>query len=156
MGLKIDPMQSKISVLLLKGKNIDEMSDINKMAVHLEQILTEKDGVDLKIRQGLTDPAIKSADFIIFCGYDCGTLGEIFKALGVIEGLDGKEGPVLFLYEEPGNSIYEYIDRILTAGMDLRRIDSKLFDKVIDTSTYRDIIGYIDVTLRKLGNSTTA
>lgn len=149
-------MQSKVSVLLLKGKNIDEMSDMNKMAVHLEQILTEKDGVDLKTRQGLTDPAIKSADFIVFCGYDCGVIGEIFKALGVIETLDGKEGPVLFLYEEPGNSVYEYFNRILTEGMDLGRISPKVFDKIIDTNTYRDIIGYIDVSLRKLGTPTVA
>jgi hypothetical protein len=146
-------MQSKISVLLLKGKNVDEMSDMNKMAVHLEQVLTEKDGVDLKIRQGLTDPAIKSSDFIVFCGYDCGILGELFKALSVIESLDGKEGPVLFLYEEPGNSIYEHLNRVLTSGMDLKRIESKVFDKIIDTNTYRDIIGYIDVSLRKLGTS---
>lgn len=148
-------MQSKISVLLLKGKNVDEMSDMNKMAVHLEQVLTEKDGVDLKTRQGLTDPAIKSADFIVFCGYDCGIIGEVFKALGVIETLDGKEGPVLFLYEEPGNSVYEHFNRVLTEGMDLGRINSKVFDKIIDTNTYRDIIGYIDVSLRKLGSSTT-
>jgi hypothetical protein len=149
-------MQSKISVLLLKGKNVDEMSDMNKMAVHLEQVLTEKDGVELKTRQGLTDPAVKSADFIIFCGYDCGSLGEFFKALGVIEAVEGKEGPVVFLYEEPGNSIYEYLNRILTAGMDLGRIGPKVFDKIIDTSTYRDIIGYIDVSLRKLGTPATA
>jgi hypothetical protein len=149
-------MQSKISVLLLKGKNVDEMSDMNKMAVHLEQVLTEKDGVELKTRQGLTDPAIKSADFIVFCGYDCGTLGEIFKTLGVVEGLEGNDGPIIFMYEEPGNSVYEYIDRILTAGMDLGRVDPKLFNKVIDTNTYRDIIGYIDVALRKLGTSTTS
>jgi len=149
-------MQSKVSVLLLKGKNVDEMSDMNKMAVHLEQILTEKDGVELKTRQGLTDPAVKSSDFIIFCGYDCGSLGELFKALGVIETLEGKEGPVIFMYEEPGNSINEYLNRILTAGMDLGRVDPKIFDKIIDTNTYRDIIGYIDVSLRKLGTPATA
>lgn len=149
-------MQSKISVLFLKGKNIGEMSDMNKMSVHLEQVLTEKDGIDLKIRQGLTDPAIKSADFIIFCGYDCGILEEFFRTLSVIEALEGKEGPVIFLYEEPGNSIYEYINRILTAGMDLKRISPKVFDKIVDTNTYRDIIGYIDVSLRKLGTPTTA
>lgn len=148
-------MQSKVSVLLLKGKNVDEMSDMNKMAVHLEQVLTEKDGVELKTRQGLTDPAIKSADFIVFCGYDCGSMGEFFKALGVIETLEGKEGPVIFMYEEPGNSIYEHLNRILTAGMDLGRVDPKIFDKIIDTNTYRDIIGYIDVSLRKLGTPAT-
>jgi hypothetical protein len=89
----------------------------------------------------------------VFCGYDCGILGEFFKALSVIESLDGKEGPVLFLYEEPGNSIYEHLNRVLTSGMDLKRIESKVFDKIIDTNTYRDIIGYIDVSLRKLGTS---
>lgn len=151
----MDPMQSKISVLLLKGKNVNEMSDMNKMAVHLEHLLTEKDGVDLKVRQGLTDPSIKTADFIVFCGYDTGILSEFFKALSVIESMEDKTGPILFLYEEPGASVYEKLDRILTEGMDLERINSKVFDKIVDTSTYRDIIGYIDVSLRKLGTQGT-
>ena len=146
-------MQSKVSVLLLKGKNVDEMSDMNKMAVHLEQMLTEKNGVDFKVRQGLTDPSVKSSDFIVFCGYDCGILSEFFKALSVIEGLDGDEGPTLFLYEEPGISVYERINNILTEGMDLRRISPKVFKKIVDTTSYRDIIGYIDVSLRKLGTA---
>lgn len=149
-------MQSKVSVLLLKGKNVDEMSDMNKMAVHLEQMLTEKNGVDFKTRQGLTDPAIKSSDFIVFCGYDCNILSEFFKALNVIESIDGDEGPILFLYEEPGVSVYEMINNILTKGMDLHRISPKVFKKIVDTMSYRDIIGYIDVSLRKLGTSTAA
>jgi len=148
-------MQSKVSVLLLKGKNVDEMSDMNKMAVHLEQMLTEKNGVDFKVRQGLTDPSVKSSDFIVFCGYDCGILSEFFKALSAIEGLDGDEGPTLFLYEEPGISVYERINNILTEGMDLRRISPKVFKKIVDTTSYRDIIGYIDVSLRKLGTAAT-
>lgn len=147
-------MQAKVSVLLLKGKNVDEMSDMNKMAVHLEQMLTEKNGVDFKVRQGLTDPSVKSSDFIVFCGYDCGILSEFFKALSVIESLDGDEGPTLFLYEEPGISVYERINNILTEGMDLRRISPKVFKKTVDTTSYRDIIGYIDVSLRKLGTAT--
>lgn len=149
-------MQSKVSVLLLKGKNVDEMSDMNKMAVHLEQMLTEKDGVDFKIRQGLTDPSIKSSDFIVFCGYDCGILSEFFKTLNVIEGMEDEDGPVVLLYEEPGGSIYERLNYILTEGMDLRRISPKVFKKIVDTSSYRDIIGYIDASLRKVGTSTTA
>lgn len=146
-------MQAKASVLLLKGKNVDETSDMNKMAVHLEQMLIEKDGVELKTRQGLTDPAIKSADFIVLCGYDCGIISEMFKALGVIESLEGNDGPTIFLYEEPGGSIYEHLNRILTSGMDAGRVNPKVFNKIIDTNTYRDIIGYIDVHLRKLGTS---
>jgi hypothetical protein len=35
-------------------------------------------------------------------------------------------------------------------GMDLGRIDSKLFDKIDDCWNYRDIMSYIDVKLRKL------
>lgn len=149
-------MASKIQVLLLKAKNIDEVSDMNKMAVHLEQMLLEKDGVELKTRQSLTDPAIKSSDFIVFCGYDCGILSEVFKALSVMESIEDKALPVLFVYEEPGNSIYEKIDRILMEGVDLSRVNPKIFKNIIDTSTYRDIIGYIDVSLKKLGASATS
>lgn len=148
-------MQSKISVLLLKGKNVNEVSDVNKMAVHLEHLLNEKEGVDLKVRQSLTDPSIKASDFIIFCGYDTGILSEFFKTLYVMESMEDNSGPIVFLYEEPGTSIYEKLDRILTEGMDLERINPKIFKKIVDTSTYRDIIGYIDVSLKKLGTQGT-
>ena len=65
-------MSSKVSVVILKSKSVDSTSDINKMVVHLEQILTEKDNIDLKVRQSLTDPIIKSSQFIIFAGWDQG------------------------------------------------------------------------------------
>lgn len=147
-------MQSKISVALLKGKNVGKTSDINKMAVHLEQILTEKDGVDLKIRQTLTDPVVKSADYIIFCGYDCGLLSEMFK---VLELINSKEADLfLFLYEEPGESPHREIDQILTSAADIGRVDPKLYDRIINTTSYRDIIGYIDVSLKKLGSAQPA
>lgn len=149
-------MQSKISVVLIKSRAVDNSSDLNKMAVHLEQMLTEKDGVELKVRQGLTDSAIKSASFVVFCGYDCATLSEFFKALSAIESMDGNDGPILFLYEEAGQSVWERINYILRDGMDLRRVDPKIFKRVIDTWSYRDIISTIDVTLRKLGTGSTS
>ena len=145
-------MQSKVSVILLRSKFIDNASDINKMAVHLEQILAERGGVDLKTRQGLTDANIKSADFIVFCGYDTAILSELFKTLSAIELLEGEAtGPRLFLYEEPGQSIEEYLNYILTAGMDLRRISPKIFNKIIHTWSYRDIINTVDISIRQLG-----
>jgi len=144
-------MQSKISVILIKRRAVDNSSDLNKMAVHLEQMLTEKDGVELKVRQGLTEAAIKSASFVVFCGYDNAALSEFFKALSVIEGMEGDSGPVLFLYEEAGQSIWERMNYILREGMDLRRMDPKIFNKIVDTWTYKDIISTIDVALRKLG-----
>lgn len=149
-------MQSKISVVLLKSKVVDNSSDLNKMAVHLEQLLAEKDGVELKTRQSLTDPTIKSASFIIFCGYDCPTLSEFFKALSTIESLEGVEGPTLFLYEEPGQSVWERLNYVIRDGVDLRRISPKIFDKVIDTWSYRDIITTIDIALRRIGTGSTS
>lgn len=149
-------MQSKVSVVLIKSRAVDNSSDLNKMAVHLEQTLTEKDGVELKVRQGLTDAVIKSSTFIVFCGYDCATLSELFKALSVVEGMDCGEGPVLFLYEEPGQSVWERLNYILRDGMDLRRMDPKIFNKIVDTWTYKDIISTIDVALRKLGTGSPA
>lgn len=145
-------MQSKVSVILLKSKTIDNSSDINKMTVHLEQILTEREKLDLKTRQSLTDANIKSSDFIVFCGYDSSILSEFFKALSIIEGLEGSSsGPFLFLYDEPGQSIWEHLNYILTSGMDLRRIDPKVFNKIISTWSYRDIINTVDISIRKLG-----
>jgi hypothetical protein len=146
-------MPSKISVVLLKGKSIGETSDINKMAVHLEQILTEKDQVDFKVRQSLTEPAIKTSEFIVICGSDTSSLSELFKALSVLEALDGDDGPTVFLYDEPGIYTYEQINSILTDGMDAGRVNPKVFNKIVNTTSYRDIIGYIDVALRKIGTA---
>ena len=146
-------MQLKLSVVLLKGPNVNAESDINKMTVHLEQMLTEKDGVDLKIRQSLTEPTIRKTNFIVFCGYDTTVLSELFKAMSVVETCEPNEGPTLFLYDEPGQSIQTHLDYIITAGADLGRIDPKLFNKVIDTWSHNDIIGYINVALRRLGTS---
>lgn len=146
-------MQLKLSVVLLKGQNINAESDINKMAVHLEQMLTEKDGVDLKIRQSLTEPTIRKTDFIVFCGYDAALLSELFKAMSVVETCEPSEGPTLFLYDEPGQSIQNHLDYIIRAGADIKRIDPKLFNKIIDTWSHNDIIGYINVALRRLGTS---
>ncbi len=143
-------MQAKISVVLIKSKAVDRSSDLNKMAAHLEQILTEKDDVELKVRQGLTEASMKSASFIVFCGYDCATLGEFFKALSAIESCEGSDGPTIFLYEEAGQSVWERINYILRDGTDLRRMDPKIFNRVIDTWSYRDIIGVLDTKLRAL------
>jgi hypothetical protein len=149
-------MQSKVSVILVQSKAIDNSSDINKMSVHLEQILAEKDKTDIKVRQSLTEANIKSSDFIVFCGYDTSILSEFFKALAVIESLEGGSGPVLFLYEEAGQSIWEHINYILRGGMYLRRVDPKIFNKIVDTWSYRDIINTVDISIRRLGTHATA
>jgi hypothetical protein len=146
-------MQPKLSAVLLKGKNISEVSDMNKMSVHLEQILMEKEGVDLKVRQSITDALLKSANFIILCGYDSGLLSELFKIISYMESVIEKERPVLFLYEEPGRTIFPLINSLMTSGSDLERIDIKVLDKVVDTWTYNDIIGYINVSIKQIGLS---
>lgn len=143
-------MQAKISVVLIKSRAVDNSSDLNKMAVHLEQVLTEKEGVELKVRQGLTEASMKSASFIVFCGYDCAALGEFFKALSAIEACEGSDGPMVFLYEEAGQSIWARINYILRDGVDLGRMDPKIFNRVIDTWSYRDIVGVLDSKLRTL------
>jgi hypothetical protein len=148
-------MQSKVSIILVKSKTINNSSDINKMAVHLEQILLEKEKTDVKTRLSITEPVIKSADFIVFCGYDSSLLSEFFKTLSVIESLDENDGPTVFLYEEPGQTIWEHLNYILRAGAGLQRISPKVFNKVIDTWSYRDIIGTIDVGIKKLGTRAT-
>jgi len=144
-------MQSKISVIMLKGKAVSNSSDMNKMAVHLEQILTEKNKVEVKIRQSITEAVIKSTDFIVFCGYDTSVLSEFFKVLSVIENSEDGIGPTVFLYEEPGQSIWEHLNYILRGGTDLRRINPKIFNKIVDVWSYRDIISTIDISIRQLG-----
>ena len=146
-------MQNKLSVVLLKGKNINEMSDMNRMSVHLEQILAEKEGVDLKVRQNITDALLKSVNFIVLCGYDSGLLSEFFKIIAYMESITKEDRPIVFLYEEPGQTIESNINELIRRGSELDRIDITVFDKVIDTWTYNDIIGYINVSLKRLGSS---
>jgi hypothetical protein len=149
-------MQSKVSVILVQSKAIDNLSDINKMSVHLEQVLTEREKVDLKTRQSLTDANIKGSDYIVFCGYDTSIFAEFFKALAVIESLEGSaEGPILFLYDEPGQSIEDHLNYILTRGMDLRRVNPKIFNKIIHTWRYNDIIATVDISIKRLGTDAT-
>jgi hypothetical protein len=143
-------MQSKVSVILVKSKTIDTSSDINKMAVHLEQILTEKDKTDIKVRQSVTEAIIKTADYMVFCGYDSGLLAEFFKALSVVEEAEPEMGPQLFLYEEPGQSIWEHLNSILMEGVGLGRVDPKIFNRVVTTWSYRDIVQTINIKLRTI------
>lgn len=144
-------MQTKVSIVLLKSKAVNASSDMNKMAVHLEQLLLEKDNIDLKVRQSLTETAIKTSSFIVFCGYDNNMLSEFFKVIASIENSEDASHPVVFLYEEPGQSIWEYINYIFRSGVDLARMDPKIFDRVVDTWSYRDIIGTVDVMLKRFG-----
>jgi hypothetical protein len=143
-------MSSKISIVILKSKSVDSTSDINKMVVHLEQILTEKEGIDLKVRQSLTDSIIKSSKFIIFAGWDSSILCQFFNALSVIEKQEMDEGKKLFLFDEPGKNCWTDLNRILTFGMDIERFDPVVFDSVVDCWNYRDIMSYIDLDLRRL------
>lgn len=141
-------MQSKLLVTLVRSKAVDNSSDLNKMTVHLEQILAEKDGVDVKVKQSLTDAMIKSSSCIVFCGFDSGGLSEFFKTLSVIEAMEGNEGPYVFLYEEPGQSVWEKLNEILTSGVDLGRVNPKVFNRIYDCWSYRDITGVVDVKLK--------
>jgi hypothetical protein len=126
------------------------------MFVHIENLLTEKDNVEIKTRQTLTDANIKSAKFIVFCGFDCQLLSEFFKVLSYIESTTKESAPIVFLYEEPGKSIYEHLDRILMSGIDSRRVYPKIHDNIIDCWSYRDIIGMIDIEIRRLGSLSTS
>ena len=143
-------MSSKVSVVILKSKSVDSTSDINKMVVHLEQILTEKEGIDLKVRQNLTDPIIKSSKFIIFAGWDSAILSQFFTVLGALEKEDADLSKKLFLFDEPGKNCWTDLNRLLTFGMDIERINSAIFDPVVDCWNYRDIMSYINLELRKL------
>jgi hypothetical protein len=143
-------MSAKISVAIIKAKSVDTTSDLNKMVVHLEQILTEKDGVEVKTRQSVTDALIKGADYVVFAGWDTMLLSSLFATLNYIEKQEVDDDKKIFLFDEPGDSCWQDINRLLTTGMDLGRIDSKLFQKIEDCWNYRDIMSYIDVKLRKI------
>ena len=143
-------MPAKISVTIIKAKSVDATSDLNKMAVHLEQILTERDGIEVKTRQSVTDATIKSSDFIVFAGWDTITLSSLFFVLNAIERQEAEDDKMVFLFDEPGSNCWDSINNLLTLGMDLGRVDSKLFRKIDNCWNYRDIMSYIDVKFRKL------
>lgn len=146
-------MSSKISVVIVKSKSVDTTSDLNKMVVHLEQVLAEKEGVEVKIRQSITDTTVKTADFVIFSGWDTQLLSSLFSAVNQFEKLDSTEAK-LFLFDEPGSNCWTDLSRLLTFGMDIDRVNPSIFDKIIDCWNYRDIMSYIDLKLRKLNANT--
>lgn len=149
-------MQTKISVVLVKSRGPVETADINKMSVHLEQVLAEKDRVDLKIRQTLTDTSIKSAKFVVFCGYDTQALSDLFKVLHAAETGGADSLSKVFLYDEPGQNLLTKLNELLTRGMDAQRVSPTLFNKLAECWNYRDIIGYIDAEIRQLGTAETS
>jgi hypothetical protein len=148
-------MSEKVSVVIIKAKSVDTTSDLNKMVVHLEQILAEQQKVDVKVRQSITETTFKSSDFVIFAGWDSNLLSQFFTAIGILEKEEVTE-KMLFLFDEPGSNCWDNVNRLLTDGMDLGRIDSSIFKKIIDCWNYRDIMSYIQVKLRKLDSNATS
>ena len=142
-------MPAKTSVVIVKSKSVDNASDLNKMVVHLDQILTEKEGVEVKTRQSLTEALVKSSDFVVFAGWDNSLLSTFFGALAAIEKLEGTYDKKIFLFDEPGSNCWTDVNRLMTFGMDLERIDPNLFENIIDCWNYRDIMSYIDLKLRQ-------
>ena len=120
------------------------------MVVHLEQILTEKDNIDLKVRQSLTDPIIKSAKFVIFAGWDSSILAQFFTLINALEKQETNIDKKLFMFDEPGKNCWNDLNRLLTFGMDIDRFSPEIFESVVDCWNYRDIMSYIDLELRKL------
>lgn len=150
-------MSDKVSVVIIKAKSVDATTDVNKMTVHLEQILTEKQKVDVKTRQSVTEATLKGSDFIIFAGWDSMSISQLFSTISFLEKEDeSAKEKLVFLFDEPGASCWDGLNRLLTDGMDLRRIDSKIFKKIVDCWSYRDIMSYIDVKLRKLDVNATS
>ena len=147
----------KVSVVLVKPKQTESVSDINKMTVHLEKILEDNSLVDLKSRNSVTDATVRSADFVIFCGFNLEVLSSLFQALSVVELTDTPiKTPSIFLYDEPGRSIYQDINKILMSGMDMGRVNPKIFKNLIDTWRYRDIIGMINQEIKVRENESSS
>ena len=145
-------MSEKVTIGVIKAKSIDSTEDINKMIVHLQQVLSEKEKVDVKVRQSVTESMFKECDFIVFAGWDCGLLSHFFQVVSFLEksDLNSDKEKVLFIFDEPGSNFWRDANNLLTTGMDLRRVDSKIFSNIVDCWSYRDIISYIDLKLRKL------
>jgi dihydrodipicolinate synthase/N-acetylneuraminate lyase len=97
-------MPAKIFVTIIKAKSVDATSDLNKMVVHLEQILAEKEEVDVKQRQSVTDASIKNADFIVFAGWDTMALSNFFLTLSAFEKQEIQNDRKIFLFDEPGSN----------------------------------------------------
>lgn len=142
-------MSNKIGVTLIKARALEDNSDVHKMALHLTTLLEEKEGVEFKTRNSLTDATIKASNYIIFCGGDSSTLAEFFKCVAFVESNTELELPTMFFYDEPGSSIESDLNNLLVFISDRRRLTASVFKKLIYSWTYRDIIGNIDVALRK-------
>lgn len=143
-------MSAKISVVIVKSKSVDTTSDLNKMVVHLEQVLAEKENVEVKTRQSITETLVKSADFIVFSGWDNLLLSGFFQVLSILE--KSETSKKLFLFDEPGTNCWTDLNRLLTFGMDIGRIDPKVFENIVDCWNHRDIMSYIDLELKRLNS----
>lgn len=143
----------RVTVVLIKSKQAETTSDINKMTVHLEKVLSENASVDLKVRNSLTDSNVRTSDFIVFCGFGLNTLSSLFQCLSVIETTEEPlKSPSVILYDEPGRSIYEDLNRILMSGMDMRRVNPKIFKNILDTWRHSDIINMVNQEVKKREN----
>jgi hypothetical protein len=151
--MQVQKQAKKVSVVLVKSKQAETTSDINKMTIHLEKILEDLPGVDLKSKNSITEANARSADFIVFCGFSLNTLSYLFQCLSTVESTDSPlKSPLIILYDEPGMSIYEDLNRILMSGMDMRRVNPKIFKRLLDTWRHNDIINLVNQEIKKREN----
>lgn len=143
-------MSAKISVTVIKAQNIGADSDIPKLHMHLVNLLQEKEGVDLKTRNSLTEATIKGSDYIVLCGTDSATVSEYFKCISVVEGSKEVPMPKVFFYDVPGSWVEDDINALLRSMSDHRRVNVTVFENTFFSWNYRDIIGFVETDLKKV------
>jgi hypothetical protein len=136
-------MTYKVSLLFTEKTRLEP--SLGKMIQHLEGVLKEIEGVDVKtctLTSGFK--ALPQADYTIFCGYDHVTLAYLHLALD--------KALKLAVYDEPGKALQTELGALMYRGVDSDRIPPGSLSAVEYFWSYKDIVGIVKQNLRGSGN----
>ena len=86
----------------------------------------------------------------IFVSMDIKSMQELFEVLNKIEK-DPNNTSKIILFDEPGWSIWERLNIVLTELMDRRRVGGWIFDRVVSTWSLNEIMDFVKVGIDRFG-----
>jgi hypothetical protein len=136
-------MTYKVSLLFTEKTRSEP--DLGKMIQHLESVLKEIEGVEVKIcTLGNGLKPLPQVDYTVLCGYDHITLAYFHLALD--------KGLKLAIYDEPGRALQTEMNSLMYRGVDSGRIPPTSLGAVEYCWSYKDIVGIVKQNLRGPGN----
>jgi len=140
-----------LKIALLYTKRSRSEKDLGKMIDHLEKILSEMDGVEVKninLDNTQYSSSLSSYQHLVFCGLDHLTLAGLHLAL---ESTD-PETTRITLYDEPGASAERELNSVLFRGVDHRRMPPHSVTRLTHSWSHRDIVATCKQDVLKYDN----